>query len=219
MVGDRGDPSPGRLFQPQSRPPHLSPDPARLHFPRQGLRRRLAGRTHENVGCRSRRQHHGKRGHGGLPRQSEGEHRQLLSRRSSRSTSSASMSCTATGSTTTTRRSRGRTSFLLVFPPPTRVRAAGRPITICPAGGVKEAHIIAVPNKNAHSRFYLLGGCDVGKILFRPQFLVDGEKTSPATPLNRQYRRAHAGYGLPRPRQGFWPCSPTTSPIRRATTR
>jgi hypothetical protein len=44
-----------------------------------------------------------------------------------------------------------------------------------------------VPNKSALSRFYLLGGCDVAKILFRPQYLVDGEKTSPTTPLNRQY--------------------------------
>jgi hypothetical protein len=44
-----------------------------------------------------------------------------------------------------------------------------------------------VPNKSALSRFYLLGGCDVAKILFRPQDLVDGEKTSPMTPLNRQY--------------------------------
>jgi hypothetical protein len=78
-----------------------------------------------------------------------------------------------------------------VFPPGFPITytspGSGSAISILPSGGVKEAHIIATPNKHALSRFYLLGGCDVAKILFRPQFLVDGEKTSPATPLNRQY--------------------------------
>jgi hypothetical protein len=38
-------------------------------------------------------------------------------------------------------------------------------------------------------------GGDVAKILFRPQFLVDGEQTSPATPLNRQYGAHMLGTG------------------------
>jgi hypothetical protein len=80
-----------------------------------------------------------------------------------------------------------------VFPPnfPATYTSPGSTasISLLPSGSVKEAHILAVPNKNALSRFYLLGGCDVGKILFRPQSLVGmgGEQTSPATPLNRQY--------------------------------
>ena len=81
----------------------------------------------------------------------------------------------------------GQDVFPPGFPATYTSPGSGSSISILPSGGVKEAHIIAVPNKNALSRFYLLGGCDVAKILFRPQFLVDGEKTSPATPLNRQY--------------------------------
>jgi hypothetical protein len=52
---------------------------------------------------------------------------------------------------------------------------------------IKSSHIIAIPNKSSKPRFYLLGGCDVGAILFRPKFMTDGEHLSPTTPLFRQY--------------------------------
>jgi hypothetical protein len=81
----------------------------------------------------------------------------------------------------------GQDVFPVGFPTTYMSPGSGASISIMPSSTVKEAHILAVPNKNAFSRFYLLGGCDVGAILFRPQFLVDGEKTSSSTPLNRQY--------------------------------
>jgi hypothetical protein len=54
-------------------------------------------------------------------------------------------------------------------------------------GTVQAPHVLAIPNKAPTSRFYLLGGCDVGAIIHRPQFLIDGQHVSPATPLRRQY--------------------------------
>lgn len=57
---------------------------------------------------------------------------------------------------------------------------------------IKALHHFALPNRSSHSRFYLLGGCDVGDILHRPQFLVEGERVSPGTPLHRQ----HGAQGL-----------------------
>ncbi|TKK67643.1 hypothetical protein FC093_12880 [Ilyomonas limi] len=52
---------------------------------------------------------------------------------------------------------------------------------------VKALHHFALPNRSPYSRFYLLGGCDVGDIIHRPQYLAAGERISPATPLHRQY--------------------------------
>src|SRR5690606_7965372 len=52
---------------------------------------------------------------------------------------------------------------------------------------ISALHHLALPNRSEHSRFYLLGGCDVGDIMHRGQFLVDGQRISPSTPLNRQY--------------------------------
>jgi hypothetical protein len=60
-------------------------------------------------------------------------------------------------------------------------------VLLLPDNTVKSSHLIAIPNKVGTSRFYLLGGCDVGAIIHRPQFFTDGEHISPATPLNRQY--------------------------------
>jgi len=58
-----------------------------------------------------------------------------------------------------------------------------------PAGQntIKALHHFALPNRSPNARFYLLGGCDVGALLHRPQFLADGEKISPGTPLHRQH--------------------------------
>jgi hypothetical protein len=53
--------------------------------------------------------------------------------------------------------------------------------------GISARHHFALPNRSPHGRFYLLGGCDVGDILHRPRFLVDGERVSAATPLHRQH--------------------------------
>jgi hypothetical protein len=60
-------------------------------------------------------------------------------------------------------------------------------VSILPSNTVKASHLIAIPNKAGTSRFYLLGGCDVGAIIHRPEFLTDGEHISAATPLSRQY--------------------------------
>lgn len=57
---------------------------------------------------------------------------------------------------------------------------------------VKSIHLMAMPSKTTTSRFYLMGGCDIGTLMHRPQYLVDGERVSPATPLNRHY----AAFGL-----------------------
>jgi hypothetical protein len=73
---------------------------------------------------------------------------------------------------------------------PTTYTSPGSPWSVSiPQGGssVKEVHLVALPNKHSLPRFYLLGGCDVARMLTRPRFLVDGEKTSPSTPLHRQY--------------------------------
>src|SRR5882757_1751950 len=51
---------------------------------------------------------------------------------------------------------------------------------------VLDYHLIAIPHKAATSRFYLLGGCDTGAILHRPQFMAE-QHISPATPMHRQY--------------------------------
>lgn len=60
-------------------------------------------------------------------------------------------------------------------------------VPLLPDNAIKASHLIAIPNKAPTSRFYLLGGCDVGAIIHRPQFLTDGQHVSPATPLRRQY--------------------------------
>ncbi len=52
---------------------------------------------------------------------------------------------------------------------------------------IKALHHLALPNRSAYSRFYLLGGCDVGDILHRPRYLVGGERISTATALHRQH--------------------------------
>jgi hypothetical protein len=52
---------------------------------------------------------------------------------------------------------------------------------------IKALHHFAMPNRSPQSRFYLLGGCDVGDILHRPRFLVQGEQVSAGTPLHRQH--------------------------------
>lgn len=56
-----------------------------------------------------------------------------------------------------------------------------------PRGSVQSGHLMAIPEKSPLPRFYLLGGCDVGAILHRPQFMIDGQHISPATSLYRQY--------------------------------
>jgi hypothetical protein len=57
---------------------------------------------------------------------------------------------------------------------------------------IKALHHFVLPNRSSQPRFYLLGGCDVGDILHRPQYLVEGEKISSGTPLHRQ----HGAQGL-----------------------
>jgi hypothetical protein len=73
---------------------------------------------------------------------------------------------------------------------PQSFASPGSPFTVpVPVGqdGVNALHHLALPNRSSNARFYLLGGCDVGDILHRPRFLVDGQQLSPATPLHRQY--------------------------------
>jgi hypothetical protein len=112
----------------------------------------------------------------------------------------------------------GQDVFPPGFPATYSSPGSGSSVSIARGSSVKEVHLIAVPNKSALSRFYLLGGCDVAKILFRPQLLVDGEQTSSATPLNRQYARTCSARPTSLTPWG-WPCSPTTSPTPPGTTR
>lgn len=76
------------------------------------------------------------------------------------------------------------------FPPtfPKSFSSVGSPFSVpLGRGSVQSTHLRAIPNISAAPRFYLLGGCDVGAILHRPQFLVEGQHISPGTPLRRQY--------------------------------
>lgn len=73
---------------------------------------------------------------------------------------------------------------------PQNFNSPGSTFSVPVPGGpsfVQAVHHFALPNRSPQSRFYLLGGCDVGAILQRPQYLVDGQKISPGTPLHRQY--------------------------------
>lgn len=73
---------------------------------------------------------------------------------------------------------------------PQSFSSPGSPFSVPVPGGntsIKALHHFVLPNRSPQARFYLLGGCDVGDILHRPRFLVDGERISPATPLHRQY--------------------------------
>jgi hypothetical protein len=60
-------------------------------------------------------------------------------------------------------------------------------VPLLPSNTIKASHLIAIPNKAPTSRFYLLGGCDVGAIIHRSQCSADCEHVSAATPLNRQF--------------------------------
>ncbi len=81
----------------------------------------------------------------------------------------------------------GQDIFPTSFPDSYKSPGSNVELDIPHGGGVKSKHLIAIPNKSPFSRFYLLGGCDVGAIIHRPQFLINGENISPATPLHRQY--------------------------------
>lgn len=78
---------------------------------------------------------------------------------------------------------------------PQNFTSPGSAFSVSVPGGqtsIKALHHLALPNRSPHSRFYLLGGCDEGDILHRPQFLIEGERVSPGTPLHRQ----HGAQGL-----------------------
>ena len=79
----------------------------------------------------------------------------------------------------------GQDTFPNNFPNSFRTTGSNYLVNI-PKNTVKSIHLIANPNKSNLPRFYLLGGCDVGAILFRPKYM-DQEQLSPATKLNRQY--------------------------------
>ncbi len=73
---------------------------------------------------------------------------------------------------------------------PQNFTSLGSPFSVPVPGGqtsIKALHLLALPNRSPHARFFLLGGCDVGDILHRPKFLVEGERVSSGTPLHRQY--------------------------------
>lgn len=80
----------------------------------------------------------------------------------------------------------GQDVFPTNFPVSYTSPASNSSVTLV-RGTVKASHLIAIPGKSSKPRYYLLGGCDVGAILKRPKFLVEGEHISPATPLHRQY--------------------------------
>lgn len=72
---------------------------------------------------------------------------------------------------------------------PQSFTSPGSPFSVPVPGGalIQALHHMALPNRSPHARFYLLGGCDVGDILHRSEWHVEGLRIAPGTPLHRQH--------------------------------